>query len=143
MSDETTTTEEVLTPAPPKERKKRVRTAPAKTAKVKAKAKGNGKAVKATRYFQGKANAKTKAKPRNIDPAKLDQFGFRLGSLKSQAATMYAGKKGATLAEVKTALDSTQFNLLTELEEKGYKVERTEVPGNNNRKVTCFKIIAK
>ena len=137
MSDETTTTEEVLPPAPPKERKKRVRTAPAKPAKVKAK--GNGKAVKA----KGKAKAKAKGKPRTVDPAKLDQFGFRLGSLKSQAATMYAGKKGATLAEVKTALDSTQFNLLTELEGKGYKVERTEVPGVNNRKVTRFKIITK
>ena len=81
-------------------------------------------------------------KPASEAP-KLDRFGFRLGSLKSQAATMYASKKGATLGEVKAALKSTQFNLLTELEGKGHRIERTEAPGKNNRKVTKFRIVTK
>ncbi len=134
------------TPKPAKPRKPaakqaKVKAKPAKAAKpaakpAKVKAKGNGKA-------KVKAKAKAKRAPRTVDPAKLDQFGFRLNSLKSRAATMYAGKKGATLAEVKEALDSTQFNLLTELEEKGFKVERTEAAGKSGRQVTRFHISPK
>jgi hypothetical protein len=73
----------------------------------------------------------------------LDQFGFRSGSLKAKAAAMYASKDGATLAEVKTALKSSQFNLLTELEARKIKILRTQVPGAGPRKVTRYKIISK
>jgi len=103
-------------------------------AKGKAKAKGKGKAVKA----KGKAR-----KPRQFDPAKLDPFGFRKGSLKSMAAAIYAKGKGATLAEVKEHLDSSQFNLLKQVEAAGFAVKRTYEQGNGNRKVTRYKIVAK
>lgn len=103
---------------------------------------------KAAKKAKGKAKAgngaKGKAKAtRTRDPVKLDQFGFRLGSLKARAAAMYAAKKGATLAEVKEALESTQFNLITELEGKGFAVERNEATSDAGRKVTRYKIVAK
>lgn len=83
-----------------------------------------------------------KRKPRTFDPDKLDQFGFRLGSKKSKAAAMYGSKNGATLAETKKALKSTQYNVLTELESKGYKIKRTPDSGDEDRKVTRFHLIA-
>ena len=86
-----------------------------------------------------------KAKPRKArvyDPAKLDQFGFRKGSDKSKAAAMYAKGNGATLNQVKDAVGSVQFNLLGELEGRGFKIERTQVKGKV-RPVTRFKIISK
>lgn len=89
----------------------------------------------------GNGRAATPRQPRQptVPP---DQFGFRSGSLKSQAATMYASKKGATLAEVKAALNSSQFNLLTELEaRKGITIERTQVEGTGPRKVTRYRIL--
>lgn len=89
------------------------------------------------------ANKKGLRAARVVNTAKLDQFGFRLGTLKAKAAAMYAGKKGATLGDVKQALKSTQFNVLTELENKGYKVERTPVGGFNDRKVTRYHVVVK
>ena len=83
-----------------------------------------------------------KRKPRTFDPDKLDQFGFRLGSKKSKAAAMYGSKNGATLEETKKALKSTQYNVLTELEEKGYKIKRSVDSGDENRKVTRFHLVA-
>ena len=83
------------------------------------------------------------ARPRQ-PPAPPDQFGFRTGSLKSQAAAMYASKKGATLAEVRAALNSSQFNVLHELEERrGITIERTQVDGTGPRKVTRYRIVTK
>lgn len=114
-------------------------TAPVKRAATKLKVKGvskrNGK--------HAAANGKRKRAPRTVDLSKLDRFGFRLGSIKSKAAGMYASKKGATLAEVKDACDSAQFNLLTELEGKGFKIERTPISGPNDRKVTRYHIVAR
>lgn len=80
------------------------------------------------------------AKTRAIDPTKLDKYGFRVGSLKSRAAAMYAGKKGATLAEVKEALKSTQFNVLSELQEKGFKIDHNPATGESGRKVTRYHV---
>jgi hypothetical protein len=89
-----------------------------------------------------RAKAKATRAPRTLDPAKLDAFGLRKGSLKSQAAAMYASKRGATLAEVKQALDSIQFNVLKQLEAKGIKVARVvEKAKGSNREVTRFRII--
>ena len=128
--------------------------APAKAAKpVKVKAKGNGHAkgavkakakataapVKAAKATPAKAKGKAKAE-RQRDPLKLDAFGFRKGSIKSKAAAMYA--KGATLADVKEALGSVQFNLLTELEGRGFTVDKAEIKGANDRMVTRYKIHA-
>lgn len=126
---------------------------PAAPAAVKAKgpkahkAQGNGhtKAAKPAKVAKSAKAAKpfTAKAPRIVDPLKLDKFGFRLDTLKSQAAAMYASKHGATLAEIKEALGSTQFNLLTELEEKGFEIERGEVASATGRKVTKYKIKAK
>lgn len=128
------------------------------TGKVKAAkaAKGNGEA-KAAPKAAGKPAGKVKAakgakaapakkaagKARKApvrDPAKLDQFGFRKGSIKSQAAQMYATKKGSTLGEIKEKLGSTQFNLLTQLEEKGWTIGKKFEDGAGNRKITRYRI---
>lgn len=92
----------------------------------------------------GKVRAKRKAtsKPRTRDPAKLDQFGLRLGSIKSQAAALYAKGRGATLTEVRDTVGSTQFNVLSELEGRGYKLERSKAKGDV-RPVTRYRIIKK
>lgn len=120
--------------------------AKAKAAKPAAKA-APAKAVKAAPVKPVKAKAapakaaKAKArKPRERDPDKLDDFGFRLGSTKSKAAAMYGTKKGATLAEVKAELGSVQYNLLTELEAKGFKIDRVVLDNDGKRKLTRYKI---
>jgi hypothetical protein len=130
MSDESELVPVAADTPPPKPHKA------AKKAR-KATAKGNGKAIKA-KGMKGKAR-----KPRTVDPAKLDPFGFRKGSKKSKAAAMYASKKGATLSQVKDALKSTQYNLLTELEERGFKVTKEAISGDSDRKVTRYHITAK
>ena len=126
--------------------------APVKKAKAKApkvvKAKANGHATppaKAPAKVAAKAKpakvAKAKAKVDRIrDPAKLDQFGLRKGSIKSQAAAIYAKGKGATLGDVKGVLGSVQFNVLKELEAKGFTIDKTEVKGTGTRSVTRYKI---
>ena len=88
-----------------------------------------------------KGNGHTRGAARKAASGPPDQFGFRSGSLKSRAAAMYASKKGATLAEVKDALKSSQFNLLTELEKRKVKIERTQDEGSGARKVTRYHIV--
>ena len=113
---------------------------PAKAA-AKAPAKAPVKAKGAAKAAAPKgAKAKAPKAERQRDPAKLDQFGFRKGSIKSQAAALYAKGKGATLAEVKDAVGSVQFNLLTELKNNGFKVETGEVKNDNGRMVTRYKL---
>ena len=153
-ADEATATAEPDAPAPAKEKapKKAKTGKPAKAAanghgKAKAQTKGTLKASaknapKATAKV-AKGKAKAPAAERTRDPTKLDAYGFRLGSVKSQAAAIYAKGKGATLAEVKDALGSVQFNLLTEVKAKGYDVEETEVKGTSGRMVTRYKIVTK
>jgi hypothetical protein len=139
-------------PKPAKPAKKAPAAKTPRNATAKANGKGNGKAaVKAA----GKASAKPAAKAapakgkakakveRQRDLTKLDQFGFRKGSIRSQAAAMYAKGKGATLAEVKEALGSVQFNLLTELTEQGYTIDKSEAKGATGRGVTRYKLHAK
>lgn len=111
---------------------------PAKVVKAKAEAKPAKKAAK------GKTKAAaTERKPREVNPATLDAFGFRKGTIKSNAAALYAKGKGATLAEVKEKLKSAQFNLLTEVETRGFTVEKNFVKNTNGRKVTRYHIVAK
>ena len=127
--------------------------APVKKAKAKAPKVVKAKAKWATPTPPAKAPAKVaaKAKPAKVakakakvdrirDPAKLDQFGLRKGSIKSQAAAMYAKAKGATLGDVKGVLGSVQFNVLKELEAKGFTIDKTEVKGTGTRSVTRYKI---
>lgn len=153
-TDDTETTEtEVEAPATkpePKELKEPKATPKAKPHKPAVKAKGNGhakpkgvvaaKVKKAASEARKPAKAKAKKAERTRDPAKLDAFGFRKGSIKSKAAAMYAKGKGATLAEVKEALGSVQFNLLTELEEGGFTVGRNEAKNYKGRAVTRYKL---
>lgn len=103
-----------------------------KPAKAKASpAKAKAKAAKP-------AKARAKGKTRTLDPAKRDEYGLRLGSIKSKAAAMYGSKKGATLGEVKDKVGSIQFNVLTQLQDKGHKVKRVEEKGDAGRPVTRF-----
>jgi hypothetical protein len=128
--------------APAPKAKVRVKAKPVKAAK----APSNGHATPAKAKAKAAKPAKVKTKPRKprvLDPSKLDQFGFRLGTIKAQAAAMYASKKGATLGEVKEKLESAQFNLLTEVAEKGFKVLRSESQGDSGRKVTRYTIVTK
>lgn len=125
--------------AKPNGHSKPARKAKAKAARgVKAKAKqAKAKPAKA-KGAKPKAKVKTKAKARTLDPKKRDEYGLRLGSVKSKAAAMYASSKGATLMEVKKKLGSIQFNVISQLEEAGHKIKRTEETGVNNRTVTRF-----
>ena len=82
-----------------------------------------------------------KRKPRTFDPDKLDQFGFRLGSKKSKAAAMYGSKNGATLAETKKKFGSAQYNVLSELMGKGFKIKRTVATSEEGRKNTRFYLV--
>jgi hypothetical protein len=147
--DEATDAQNDEGPAPAKPAKTPKAKTPRKAA-AKANGKGNGKAaVKA----QGKkaapaatpkaAKGKGKKAERQCDPAKLDAFGSRKESIKSKAAAMYAKGKGATLGEVKEALGSVQFNLLTELTERGHKVDKAEVKNASGRMVTRYKLHGK
>ena len=54
-----------------------------------------------------------------------DEFGFIAGSLKSKAAAMY--RKGATRVVVEEALGDPVLNVLSELEELGYKITKKKV----------------
>lgn len=116
--------------------------APAKKAKSKPKAKAAKPAAK-----KAKAAAKPvkgKAKRRDINPDLVDAYGFRKGTIKSKAAAMYARKDGATLAEVKKALGSVQYNVIKQLEEKGFKIRRSEVDNRaTGRTATKFMLAAK
>ena len=108
---------------------------PAKTAhKAASKPAGKPKAAKPAKA--PKAN-KAPAKPRKA-PKPKDEFGYREGSMKSQAAALYAAKHGATLEEVKEKLGSIQLNVLKELESKGHTVKRTKEKGDGARVVTRY-----
>lgn len=78
---------------------------------------------------KAKAKAKAEAKAQHQaewkDKTKKDEFGFRIGSLRSKAAALY--KKGATLEEVTSKLGSVQYNILAKMEERGHKVTVTKV----------------
>ena len=137
------------TPLAPKRRARKMQTSPSgPTLKAMARKAAQNKPAKAASKAKGAAKAKpakgAKArKARTVDPTKLDQFGLRKGSIKSRAAAMYASKKGATLNEVKEALESTQFNVLTELEGKGFEVVRYKVPGIGARQATKYQLLTK
>lgn len=123
---EDTTTPSAETPKPVKKLKGK--------GKVKAtakKAKGNGK----TKKVAAKKPAKSKT------PIERDQFGFRIGSKKSDAAKLYASKRGATLGEVKEKTGSSQLNLLTELKNRKIKVEQSKEKGTGKKQVTRYKIV--
>ncbi len=54
--------------------------------------------------------------------AKCDKFGLRVGAKVSIAAAMF--EKGCTMADVKAATGSTQYNVLQRLEQQGHRVTR-------------------
>lgn len=96
-----------------------------------------------------RSNVKRKAKPAMKKVSKtptsvtLDKFGFRDGSLKSQAAAMAASEDGVTLAEMKEKLGSIQYNMLTELRNKGHTIKEKKEDSNGNRKATRYFLKAK
>ena len=122
-------------PEAPKPEAKAPKTKP--KAPEKAPTKAPSKAKGAAKPEAPKPEAKGKAK------GKTDQYGYREGSLKSKAAHLYATGKGATLAEVKSALGSVQLNVLTELKNKGYEVETSKVDGSGSRQHTRYKLLPK
>ena len=142
-------------PAKPAGKPRKAAAKPAKAASpANGAAKANGKAKVTAKGAKAPAKkaapaatakpvkAKAKKAERQRDPAKLDQWSFRKGSIKSKAAAMYAKAKGATLAEVKEEVGSVQFNLLTELKEAGHSVEVDQVKANG-RLVNRYKLVAK
>lgn len=109
---------------------------PAKKAASKDKAKAKaGKTAKAAEKSKAKATKpKAEAKPK----AEKDQFGLRKGSAKSEAATLYARKSGATLEEVKERVGSIQLNVLKELEADGYEVRQEKQERKGKRPITRY-----
>lgn len=122
------------------------KSAPKPKSKPKAKAKAKAK-VKASAKPKLKAKAKTAKGSEKAKAAKSsvekDQYGLRKGSTKSQAAAIYARKSGATLEEVKEKLGSVQLNVLNELEEDGWKVERVKEQRKDRRPATRYWLKAK
>lgn len=98
------------------------------------------KAAKTEVVKKPKKKAKTKAKEASIP---LDDFGFRKGSIRSKAATLYARAQGATLNEIKAKLGSVQYVTLTELKNRGFKVTSKQEDGKANRPATRFFLLAK
>lgn len=108
--------------------------------KVKAAAKSPVKAKNAPKATAkaAKAPAKAKAAKAKTSTVDKDQFGFRKGSAKSEAAAMYARKSGATLGEVKAKLGSVQLNVLVGLEAEGYKVTKVKEERKGQRPATRY-----
>lgn len=111
---------------------------PTAEAATKKAAKPVAKAAPKAKAKAAKAPEKAKAaKPKASGEGK-DQFGLRKGSAKSQAAALYARKRGATIEEVRQAIGSVQLNVLKGLEEKGFKVERLKEERKGERPVTRY-----
>jgi len=102
-------------------------------------AKGAGTRAAAAAKGKGQA-APAKGKGEGV---KLDAFGLKVGSKKSQAAALYARKGGATLDEVKKAINSPQLNVLAELKEAGFTVETKKEAGAGAKKITRYFLKAK
>lgn len=86
-----------------------------------------------------KAPAEKPAKKSSAPKGEKDEFGFRVGSLKSRAAGLYARKEGATREEVVAELQSSQLNLLKELEGTGnYTVKKEKEEGSGKKPVTRY-----
>lgn len=99
---------------------------------------------KVLKKVKAKAAKAKKTTTRTVNPETVDEFGLRKGSIKSKAAAMYASAKGATLAEVKAKLGSVQYNVLKQLEERGYKLTaEEEVNKKTGRTASRFRLKAK
>lgn len=132
MSDQVVETVDEAKPLPKPKAKASGSAKPEKQAKPKAKkAKGKGP-VKAKAKAKGSEKSKV-AKPKANK--EVDIWGLRKGSAKSKAAAMYARKSGATLAEVKDQIGSIQLNVLTDLQENGYVVEKEKQQRGDSRPV--------
>lgn len=127
-AEQETETEAAPAPAPKPKRptvKKAAANGHAKPAGKPAAKVAAGKAP--TKAKAASAAPKAKAKPK-------DKFGYRVGSLKSNAAAMYSDPKGATLEQVKKKLGSVQLNVLTELAAKGRKVKKVKEGGGEGER---------
>lgn len=64
-------------------------------------------------------------------PQSTDKYGYKLGSLRSKAAALYA--QGATREDVKSHLGKTCLAVLTELKKAGWVIIKTRVRVGANR----------
>lgn len=103
----------------------------------------NKPSAKPKAKLQAKAKPQTKAKAKPKEGAKYDQFGLRAGTVRSQAAALYAREGGATLNEVKNQLGTIQFNVLTTLKKLGHDVSSKKEAGSQNRVVTRYFLTCK
>lgn len=71
-------------------------------------------------------------------PPAMDKYGFRIGTMKSKAAALYARKEGATVDEVRDEVNSLQLNLLTTLEKQGFTVKREKEKKPSGRIITRY-----
>jgi hypothetical protein len=70
--------------------------------------------------------------------SKKDGFGLRHGSVRGRAAALYAREEGATLTEIAKEVGSIQFNVLRQLEKRGWSVTTKKEAGEKNRIVTRY-----
>ncbi len=77
---------------------------------------------KATRKRAKKANGNGKPRRKRGEPAVLNVWGLREGTARAKAVALYARPEGASLAEVKGAVGSVQYNVLTEMKTRGHTV---------------------
>ena len=124
---------EAEAPAPAKPAKPAKKATPRKPA-VKAK-------VKATPKAAVKAKGKARAKPVR-DPAKLDAFGFRKGTIKFEGCRHVRQGQRCHVGGCEGGAWSVQFNLLTELEDRGFNIGKVETKNAEGRAVTRYKISA-
>lgn len=104
---------------------------------VKKKPKTKKKAPAKAKTAKGSEKAKA-AKPKAKMEVPKDQYGLRKDSTKSAAAAMYARAKGATLAEVKEKVGSIQLNVLQQLEDEGWTIEREKETKKGRRPATRY-----
>jgi hypothetical protein len=71
----------------------------------------------------------------------LDQFGFRCGSLRSQAAALYS--QGATREYVTSQLGDPQLRVIAELEHKGFVIKKTRIRIGKSRPHIKYTILPK
>ena len=126
--------------------KAKAKPAAAKTAKPKAKPKRSplppehfvektkAKIDKKTKPVK-KPEVKTKKPSKDVE---LDKFSFKIGTIKSKAASMYARKSGASTEEVEEEFNGAQLNLLKEAAERGHTVKKEKTQRKDGRSVTRY-----
>ncbi len=82
------------------------------------------KPVDAVSGTEGQPKPKSVTAGRDRGVSRHDKFGLRTGSAVSKAAAMF--ERGGTMADVKKATGSNQYNILQKLKTVGHKVNRKD-----------------